>query len=455
MSLEYVSEIGTQFPNISEYERNLFTEIKDLKNLGFIFRNFFCLFTDGNDRAIRFSEYQRQMLEEAAIVNRKRKDFVEQYRSSFRQIKDKTQIIPGYKDSFGTKIIFDLKKTDLVDEVDMQDLPIYVIDGNERYNSELSAEEAYYKFAYSTFMLIEASQTSQIDTIKSIDLPLSYKTRLVALFNEDSFLGVDSEIKLNSWMDYLNIPINDSTDIFDKQNKIILWKQRHSPYNVSDNYTFLRYLEEEVQYWGEISENNKVNKDVDVFDNDKTETNVEACEQKKSISIILDDSQIAIDNELYDDEYEREISRSSLLDAPEEYAYNNVHPKEREIEESTGTSSTSRYKRDPGVAKNALAHANYKCEIDPSHDTFIRKNSNIPYTESHHLIPMMYSEQFKNSLDHEVNVVSLCSNCHNRIHYGKDADKLIKILYNQRSRYLEMAEIGISEKDLLRLYGYN
>lgn len=66
---------------------------------------------------------------------------------------------------------------------------------------------------------------------------------------------------------------------------------------------------------------------------------------------------------------------------------------------SDNISNSNKYKRDKTVAKNALAHAHFRCEIDPSHKTFIRKNPDIPYTESHHLIPMQYSDQFDFSLD--------------------------------------------------------
>lgn len=67
-----------------------------------------------------------------------------------------------------------------------------------------------------------------------------------------------------------------------------------------------------------------------------------------------------------------------------------------------------------------------------SHPTFIRKKSDKKYTEPHHLIPMAFSDEFDVSLDVEENIVSLCSNCHNQIHYGKDADVLLRKLYEER-----------------------
>lgn len=45
------------------------------------------------------------------------------------------------------------------------------------------------------------------------------------------------------------------------------------------------------------------------------------------------------------------------------------------------------------------------------------------------LVPLAYSDKFNVSLDVEENLVSLCSNCHNNLHYGKDFESLLKKLY--------------------------
>ena len=110
------------------------------------------------------------------------------------------------------------------------------------------------------------------------------------------------------------------------------------------------------------------------------------------------------------------------------------------------------YPRNRQTAINALAHAEYKCEINPYHHTFIRKNSDKGYTEPHHLVPMAFSDSFDVSLDVEQNIVSLCSNCHNEIHYGRDARDLIEKLYHKRKEYLESVGISISLEDLLEKY---
>lgn len=109
-------------------------------------------------------------------------------------------------------------------------------------------------------------------------------------------------------------------------------------------------------------------------------------------------------------------------------------------------------KRSPQRAANALARANYSCEIDPSHESFVRRSTKKNYVEAHHLIPLSYWKEFENSIDVEANIVSLCSNCHNRVHHGLDADDLIKQLYNQRKDRLEQAEIGVELDRLLKMY---
>ncbi len=111
------------------------------------------------------------------------------------------------------------------------------------------------------------------------------------------------------------------------------------------------------------------------------------------------------------------------------------------------------YPRDRQTAINALAHAHYICEIDEDHPVFIRRNSDKGYTEPHHLVPMAFSDRFEVSLDVEENIVSLCSNCHNQIHYGKGADKLLKKLYKSRKKDLENAGIKIDIDELLEMYG--
>lgn len=110
------------------------------------------------------------------------------------------------------------------------------------------------------------------------------------------------------------------------------------------------------------------------------------------------------------------------------------------------------YYRNPAISKQALKLANYSCECDSKHETFIKKSTKKNYTEPHHLIPMSAQKEFEYSLDVLPNIVSLCSNCHNKLHYGLDIQETITQLYYARKEKLEEYGIGISLEKLLSYY---
>jgi len=68
------------------------------------------------------------------------------------------------------------------------------------------------------------------------------------------------------------------------------------------------------------------------------------------------------------------------------------------------------------------------------------------------LIPMAYTDKFKFSLDVEENIISLCSNCHNQLHYGKGTEILLKKLYDDRKEILLKVGIEISFEELVAMY---
>lgn len=172
----------------------------------------------------------------------------------------------------------------------------------------------------------------------------------------------------------------------------------------------------------------------------------------EALSEMFPEWDIQIDD-IYEDEQDQklldDISRSTPTTINTEIKYESK-PRAELVE----VNGHKVYPRDRRTALNALAIAEYKCEYDNNHVLFNRRNSNINYTEPHHLIPMAKSEEFDMSLDIEANIVSLCSNCHNQIHYGKDADKLLTKLYNERKELLEKSGIKISLEELLAMYGY-
>ena len=110
------------------------------------------------------------------------------------------------------------------------------------------------------------------------------------------------------------------------------------------------------------------------------------------------------------------------------------------------------YPRDRKVSLNALINANHLCECDNTHVSFIRRGTNSRYCEPHHLVPMGAQQAFDHSLDREENVVSLCSNCHNQIHYGEGAKELLTKLYETRKEGLKRVGIEIDLNTLLSMY---
>lgn len=113
----------------------------------------------------------------------------------------------------------------------------------------------------------------------------------------------------------------------------------------------------------------------------------------------------------------------------------------------------SDFKTDPKIAKTALYHADYKCEYNPNHVTFISKYQ-VPFMEAHHLIPMAAQSDFKVNLDRIENIISLCPICHSAIHYGDEntSKKIVEKLFNDRKKKLFDCDIDISLDNLFYKY---
>jgi 5-methylcytosine-specific restriction protein A len=101
-----------------------------------------------------------------------------------------------------------------------------------------------------------------------------------------------------------------------------------------------------------------------------------------------------------------------------------------------------------------LKQQKYKCQVDSTHESFVTK-AGLPYMEKHHLISMMYYEEYTNDLDDIGNIVSLCPNCHRKIHLGNknDVKDMLEVLYEQQKVKLEKAGLPISLDLLKEKYG--
>lgn len=110
-------------------------------------------------------------------------------------------------------------------------------------------------------------------------------------------------------------------------------------------------------------------------------------------------------------------------------------------------------KRDPQRAADALEHANYRCEYQITDRTFMRKNGK-PYTEPHHLIPISKYRDFEYSVDVMENIVSLCSHCHNLLHYGcwEEKEPVLNKLYIERKDALRNCGLDLTLERLKAYY---
>ncbi|WP_165590424.1 MrcB family domain-containing protein [Bordetella pseudohinzii] len=114
--------------------------------------------------------------------------------------------------------------------------------------------------------------------------------------------------------------------------------------------------------------------------------------------------------------------------------------------------STEKYVRNPEVAAAALMRANFRCEVNAAHITFLTRKQ--PYVEAHHLIPFSRQDDYEYSLDVVANLVALCPTCHRQLHYGRARDKrpvLMALLQRRHARLLEK-QILIEAETLLDYY---
>jgi len=112
------------------------------------------------------------------------------------------------------------------------------------------------------------------------------------------------------------------------------------------------------------------------------------------------------------------------------------------------------YPRNINESRKAKMKADWQCEYDMSHQTFISNSDDNNYMESHHLIPMSHQDFFEYTIDFADNIVCLCPNCHRKIHHAREEEKIemISFLYNKRRNIYPKYGIDIDLDALLTIY---
>jgi 5-methylcytosine-specific restriction protein A len=152
-----------------------------------------------------------------------------------------------------------------------------------------------------------------------------------------------------------------------------------------------------------------------------------------------------IENELSEDEYQENIQEGKIV---------NLQTGPIKKKEKGKGSSTDRWPRDKNIAYTSLDNANFECEFNSDHKTFISNKTKKQFVEAHHLIPMQYQDEFDVSLDVPENIISLCPICHRAFHNAQQDDKtkLIKHFFNLRKDSLDKRELSISENEIIVMY---
>lgn len=112
------------------------------------------------------------------------------------------------------------------------------------------------------------------------------------------------------------------------------------------------------------------------------------------------------------------------------------------------------WQRSEIIRNQTIVYAEYTCELNQSHQSFLAEKNNKQYMEGHHIIPIRLQPQFKNSLDIYANIICLCPNCHRQIHYGlqNDRKQMMEQIYNKRDNRLANSGIKLCKQEFINLF---
>lgn len=102
----------------------------------------------------------------------------------------------------------------------------------------------------------------------------------------------------------------------------------------------------------------------------------------------------------------------------------------------------------------ALKKADYTCEFNPAHESFINPKTGEKFMKAIHLIPVCKQNQIDADLSCVANICCLCSTCADHIKFGTDADRqeMLMQLYLKHKNDLETAGINLT---LMQVFKFN
>ena len=155
-----------------------------------------------------------------------------------------------------------------------------------------------------------------------------------------------------------------------------------------------------------------------------------------------------------DDEEEKEdFEYTSSAFFEENGEITSKSPRQAPKRKSKGSSNKG-YRGNPRIGRGALEVANFTCENNKNHKSFISGKTRKKYMEPHHLIPISYQYAFEWDIDITSNLICLCPQCHKQFHHGTAADKkdLIQKFFDRRKADLKQCGIEINIDELKAFY---
>ena len=107
-----------------------------------------------------------------------------------------------------------------------------------------------------------------------------------------------------------------------------------------------------------------------------------------------------------------------------------------------------RVKRDASLIAKAKKRDDFRCVINPNHQTFYSKGEK--YVEGHHIIPLFQQKNYNFKLDTIENIISLCPNCHREIHFSDNKEELLKQIFFINNKFMKKNEIDLN--DFYKMY---
>lgn len=152
-----------------------------------------------------------------------------------------------------------------------------------------------------------------------------------------------------------------------------------------------------------------------------------------------------IDGALTEEEFQTFIQQGEKIDLP----IGPINKKDKIIH-----SASFSWSRDSNNAFMAIQNANFTCENDLNHKTFISVKTGNQFVEAHHLIPIEFQDRYQYSIDVPENIISLCPNCHRAFHSSTNEvkDILIAKFIGKRKPLLLKRGIGVEDEQLLKFY---